>query len=356
MADASKKHSRRDVLAGTAATAAAVFASPLRAAAPEPTAVTPALIEAAKKEGKVVWYAAMDLPVSERVARGFEARYPGVAVRIERTGSERQFQRLAQEYAANIRAADVINASDASHFIVWKRNGWLEPYLPEDVARFFAPEHRDPDGCYATSRVYVASLGYNTNLVKPEDAPKSFADLLNPKWMNKLVKAHPAYSGTIMTSTFQIARELGWEYFEKLAKQRVLQVQSSVDPPNKLALGERYVMADGNDFNLVLLKEAGKPVEIVYPAEGAPLIVGPNAVLKRAPNPNAARLLQSYIFSREGQQLLCHFAAQHSAHPQVTEKPGRKPLAAIKVMKDDAAAVEAQAEEIKARYTKYFGV
>jgi iron(III) transport system substrate-binding protein len=356
MTDASKKISRRDVLAGTAATAAVVFASPLRAAAPEATVVTPALIEAAKKEGKVVWYAAMDLPVSERVARGFEAKYPGVKVRIERTGSERQFQRMAQEYAANIFAPDVINASDASHFIAWKRNGWLEPYVPEDVARFFPPEHRDPDGTYATSRVYVVSLGYNTNLVKPEDAPKSFMDLLNPKWMNRLVKAHPAYSGTIMTSTFQIARELGWEYFEKLAKQRVLQVQSSVDPPNKLALGERHVMADGNDFNLVLLKEAGKPVEIVYPTEGAPLIVGPNAVLKRAPNPNAARLLQSYIFSREGQQLLCDFAAQHSAHPQVTEKPGRKPLSAIKVMKDDAAAVEAQAEEIKARYAKYFGV
>ena len=85
----------------------------------------------------------MDLPVSERVARGFEAKYPGVKVRIERTGSERQFQRLAQEYAANIFAADVINASDASHFIAWKRNGWLEPYVPEDVARFFPPEHRD---------------------------------------------------------------------------------------------------------------------------------------------------------------------------------------------------------------------
>ena len=58
-----------------------------------------------------------------------------------------------------------------------------------------------------------------------------------------------------MTATFQIARELGWGYFEKLAKQRVLQVQSSVDPPKKLALGERAVMADGNDFNLILLKE-----------------------------------------------------------------------------------------------------
>jgi len=77
--------------------------------------------------------------------------------------------------------------------------------------------------------------------------------------MNKIVKAHPSYSGTIMTSTFQVARELGWDYFEKLAKQKVLQVQSSVDPPNKLALGERHVMADGNDFNLIQFKEPENP-------------------------------------------------------------------------------------------------
>jgi iron(III) transport system substrate-binding protein len=348
--------SRRELLKASAALAATTFAAPLRAAAPEPSAITPALIDAARKEGRAVWYAAMDLPVAERVARGFEAKYPGIAVRIERTGSERQFQRLAQEYAANIFAADVIHASDASHFVVWKRNGWLAPFVPEEVARYFPPEHRDPDGCYATARVSVVSLGYNTDLVKPQDAPRSFVDLLHPRWLNKIVKAHPSYSGTIMTATFQIARELGWDYFEKLAKQKVLQVQSAVDPPNKLALGERAVMADGNDFNLVQLKEAGRPVEVVYPLEGSPLIVCPNGVLKGAPNPNAARLLQSYIFSREGQQLLCDFAAQHSAHPQVTEKPGRRPLAQIKVMTDDPAAVEAQAEEIKARYARIFGV
>ena len=61
-----------------------------------------------------------------------------------------------------------------------------------------------------------------------------------------------------MTATFQLARELGWEYFEKLSKQRVMQVQSSTDPPKKLALGERAVMADGNDYNLIQLKERGQ--------------------------------------------------------------------------------------------------
>ena len=66
---------------------------------------------------------------------------------------------------------------------------------------------------FATSRIYLSSIAYNTNLVKPEDAPKSFADLLDPKWAGKMVKGHPAYSGTIMTATFQMVRELGWEYY-----------------------------------------------------------------------------------------------------------------------------------------------
>ena len=133
--------------------------------------------------------------------------------------------------------------------------------------------------------------------MKAEEAPKSFADLLDPKWVGKIVKAHPGYSGTIMTATFQMSRDLGWGYFEKLAKQKIMQVQSSADPPKKLALGERAIMADGNEYNMFQLKEQGQPVEIVYATEGTPLIVGPNAVFKNAPNPNAARLFQSYCFT-----------------------------------------------------------
>jgi iron(III) transport system substrate-binding protein len=345
------------MLKGSAALAAgAAFSTRVVAAAPPAEPVTPALIEAAKKEGQVIYYTSTDLPVAEKLAKAFEAKYPGIAVRVERTGAERLFQRIGQEYSSNIRAVDIVNSSDAAHFIVWKRDGVLAPYVTEDVAKFYPDEHKDADGQFASFRVWLSIIAYNTNLVKAEDAPKSFADLLDPKWKGKIVKAHPGYSGTIMTATFQIARDLGWEFFEQLAKQNVLQVQSAVDPPKKLALGERHVMADGNDFNLIQLKEQGQPVEVVYPAEGAPLIVCPNGVMKAAPNPNAARLFQSYLFSAEGQQLLCDFAAQHSMHPQVRTKPGRPVLSAIKVMKDDPVAVEAQAEQIKARYVSYFKV
>ena len=348
--------SRRTFLKGSAGAALCVFAQPVRAAAPAPTAITPALIEAARREGKVSFYTAMDIAVAEKFGKAFEARYPGVAVRVERSGAERIFQRIAQEKGSNINAVDVVNTADAAHVIVWKRNGWLEPYVPEDVAKHFPLEHKDPDGMFASQRAWLSVIGYNTNLVKPEEAPKSFADLLDPKWAGKIVKAHPAYSGTIMTATFQIARDLGWSYFEKLAKQRVMQVQSSTDPPKKLALGERAIMADGNDYNLILLKEAGQPVEVVYPAEGTPLIVGPNAIFKNAPNPNAAKLLQSYLFSLEAQQMLVDVVAQRSFHALVKEKPGRKPLSEIKVMKDDPVAVEAQADEIKTRYSQLFRI
>jgi len=348
--------SRRDILKASAAAGAALFASPLRAQAPAAAVITPALVEAAKKEGKVAFYTAMDLPVAEKLGKAFEAKYAGITVRVERSGAERVFQRIAQEMASNIHACDVVNSADAAHFIVFKRNGWLAPYLPEEVAQHFPADHRDPDGQFVTTRVWLSSMGYNTNLVKPEDAPKSLVDLLDPKWAGKMVKGHPAYSGTIMTATFQIVRELGWGYYEKLAKQRVMQVQSSTDPPKKLALGERAIQADGNDYNLLQLKDAGQPVEPIYPSEGTPTITGPTGVFEAAPNPNAARLFQNWLHGREGQQLLVDFSGQHSVHAQVTDKPGHKKLSEIKLMKDDPAGVEKMADEIKARYQQLFRV
>jgi iron(III) transport system substrate-binding protein len=298
----------------------------------------------------------MDLAVGEKLGKAFEAAYPGVRIQIERSGSERLFQRIGQEFSSNIHAADVINSSDASHFLPLKKNRWLMPFVPEDVAKHFPEIYRDGDGMFATSRVYVSSLAYNTNLVKAEDPPKSYADLLEPKWSGKMVKAHPAYSGTIMTATFQLVRELGWDYFEKLSKQHVMQVQSSTDPPKKLSLGERAVMADGNEYGVVLLKEAGQPVEPVYPTEGTPTISGPTGIFLSAPHPNAAKLFQAWLHTRETQQFFTDFTAQYSVHMQVQPKPGRRKISDIKLMKEDPGGVEAMSDEIKTRYAKLFRV
>jgi iron(III) transport system substrate-binding protein len=165
-------HSRRDVLKASAAMAAGtVFAEPLKAATAEPSAVTPALIEAARKEGKISFYTALELPTSERLAKAFEAKYPGIAVRVERSGAERIFQRIGQEQASRIYAVDVVCSTDPAHFLDWKSKDWVAPYVPEDVTKYFPPEHVDPSGMHATLCAWLEVIGYNTNLVAREDAP-----------------------------------------------------------------------------------------------------------------------------------------------------------------------------------------
>jgi iron(III) transport system substrate-binding protein len=344
------------LVAGTASAAGMIFAAPSKAAGPPPTAVTPALVEAAKKEGKLSFYSALELSTAERLAQTFETKYPGIAVRVERSGAERIFQRIAQEQGSGIKGVDVANSTDPAHYLEWKKNDWLAAYLPEDVAKHFPADQVDQDGMHATSCAWLQAIGYNTDMVKRDDAPKGYADLLDPKWLGKIVKGHPGYSGAIMTATFVLARDLGWPYFEKLAQQKVMQVQSAADPPKKILLGERAVMADGNDYNLVLARDQGKPVEVVYATEGSPLIIVPSGIFSGAPNPNAARLFQSFFFSAEAQQLLVDSFAHRSFHAQVKEKPGHIPLPEIKLLKADPAQVLAQSEMIKARYSKLFGV
>src|SRR3982075_3542622 len=161
---------RRDVLGASAASASGLLlAEPLRAAAPPPAAVTPALIEAARKEGKLAFYSALELNVGERLARTFEAKYPGIAVRVERSGAERIFQRIAQEQGSGIKAVDVANSTDPAHYLDWKKNDWLAAYLPEDVAKHFSADQVDPDGMHATSCAWLQAIGYHTGMVKRDD-------------------------------------------------------------------------------------------------------------------------------------------------------------------------------------------
>src|SRR3954451_9075757 len=144
-----RQWSRRELLKMSAASAAGVlFAEPLRAAAPPAASVTPALIEAAKKEGKLSFYSALELNVAERIARTFEAKYPGIVVRVERSGAERIFQRIAQEQGSGIRAVDIANSTDPAHYLDWKKNDWLAPYLPAEVAKHFPADQVNPDGMH----------------------------------------------------------------------------------------------------------------------------------------------------------------------------------------------------------------
>ncbi|MEY4880073.1 MAG: iron transporter substrate-binding protein [Pseudomonadota bacterium] len=319
-----------------------------------PYSVTPELIAAATAEGTVSYYTSLDLVVAERMASVFEAKYPGIDVRVERAGSERVFQRIGQESAAGIHNADVTDTSDAVHFAYFKHHGLLAHAVPDELSVYPA-DVKDPDGFYAAFRADLSVIAYNETLVAPEDVPTGFADLLDPKWRGRMVKGHPGYSGTIMTATHTLSEVMGWEYFAALGQQDIMQVQSSNDPPKKLALGERALQVDGNEYVVVQQQLAGVPLKIVYAVEGTPLVVGNAAILRDAPHPNAARLFYAFMFTLEAQQQNSDIGAIRSFHPEVVDKSGRPSLNEIKLLYSNPDDLETHLQDIRQRYEEYFG-
>src|SRR5262249_31633657 len=126
-----KRLSRRHVLQGSAALGLTVFAAPIKAAPPPAEPITPAVIDAARREGKLAFYPAMALAFAERMGKIFEEKF-GITVRVERSGAERIFTRIGQEYPSSVYAVDGVNTADAAHCIEWKRQGGRAPCLPAD--------------------------------------------------------------------------------------------------------------------------------------------------------------------------------------------------------------------------------
>jgi iron(III) transport system substrate-binding protein len=311
-------------------------------------------LEAARKEGKVVWYTSLALTSSEKVAKLFETAYPGVKVEVHRTGSQRILQRMMQELQAGIKNVDVVHTSDAGHYVLLKEKKLLMRYTPAGVDAFGAG-FKDKDGYHYGLRATVNVIAYNTKAISPAEAPRTWKDLLDPKWRGRLVTAHPGYSGVIATHVLALVHLHGWDYFKALAQNKPMLVQSAVDPSGVVASGERPVAVDGGDYTFYQVKKKGNPVEIVYPKEGVPLVVSPSAITSFAPHPNAARLFTDFIFSREIQQVLADTEGLYSGHPQVTYPSDKPRLSDLKVLAVDAEELEKRNEEIKTRFVEFFG-
>ena len=311
-------------------------------------------LEAAKKEGKVVWYTSLALPSAEKVAKLFEAAYPGVKVEVHRTGSERILSRVMQELQANIKNADVVHTSDAGHFVLLKNKNLLMKYTPAGVDGFPAG-FKDKDGYYYGLRATVSVIAYNTKAVSAAEAPKGWKDLLDPRWKGKMVTAHPGYSGVIATHVLALVNQYGWDYFKQLAQNRLMLVQSAVDPSGVVASGERVVAVDGGEYTFYKTRKKGNPLEIVYPKEGVPLIVSPTAIMSFAPHPNAAKLFTDFSFSREVQQVMADSEGLYTGHPQVTYPSDKPKLSELKLLSVDPAELEKRNDEIKRRFVEFFG-
>ena len=311
-------------------------------------------LEAARKEGKVVWYTSLVLPSAERVAKLFETAYPDVKVEVHRTGSQRILQRVMQELQANIKNVDVVHTSDAGHYVLLKEKKLLAKYTPAGVDAFPAG-FKDKDGYYYGLRATVNAITYNTKMVPAAEAPKTWKDLLDPKWKGKMVTAHPGYSGVIATHVLALVHLHGWDYFKQLAQNQLMLVQSANDPSTVVTSGERVVAVNGGEYSAYQLKKKGNPLEIVYPKEGVPLVVSPTAITSFAPHPSAARLFTDFTFTREVQQVMADSEGLYTGHPDVTYPADKPKLKDLKLLTVTPEELEKRNEELKKRFVEFFG-
>lgn len=313
-----------------------------------------ALVQAARKEGKVVWYTSLALPSSTALAHAFQDKYKGIEVEVHRTGSQRVLQRVMQEATAGIKNVDLIHTSDAGHFVLLKEKGLLLQYTPKGVESF--PDgFKDKSGYYFGMRATLSVIAHNPKIVPEKDAPKGWKDLLDPKWSGKEVTAHPGYSGIIMTHVLALVNLYNWDYFRDLAKNKLHLVQSANDPAGVVASGERPVGVNGAEYFYYKTKKQGNPIRIVYPKEGVPLVVSPVAIAKEAPHPNASKLFVEFIFSKESQQLLADREGLYTGHPDVTYPADKPKLKDLKLLPADPDELEKRNAEIKKRFVEIFG-
>ena len=311
------------------------------------------VMDLAKKEGKVVWYSSLGLSLAQKVCDTFNKKALGITCELNRDGSERIFQKVMQEAGANLAIADVVHTSDMSHYLDFKSKGMLAKYAPAG-SEAFHPEFKDPEGFYYVLRGSPYVIAYNTQKVAKGEAPKRWKDLLDPRWKGKLVHAHPGYSGVVVTGMTGLLGAFGWDYYAALAKNGPLVVQSAEDPPMKISGGEAWVGVSA-EYNLYRAQKKGNPIEMVFAEEGSPFVSSANAVLAKAPHPNAARVFTDFLFGKEAQQILVDDGL-YVPSAEVTYAKDKRPLKEIKILPATPQEILKRNEEIKEKFRELFGV
>ncbi|HKY44668.1 MAG TPA: extracellular solute-binding protein [Pyrinomonadaceae bacterium] len=311
---------------------------------------------------EVTVYVSTDRVFSEPVLRAYEQK-TGVKVNAVYDTEETKSTGLANKLLAekNNPQADVFWSNEPVRTLVLKKRGVLSPYK-SPAADGIPATFRDPEGYWtgfsARSRVIV----YNTNLVKPEDAPKSVLDLVEPKWRGQVAVADPRFGST----SFHVAAlyaELGDqradEFFRKLKANEVKIVSSNSVVRDMVVRGEVKVgLTDTDDVNVAL--EDKQPVAMVFPdRDGMGVPVMPNMVslIAGAPHSDAAKHLIDYLLSPEVERMLAESeAVQIPLHEGVEGPKNIPPISSFKPMTLDYGKAADRVEDVTLRLQPILGL
>ncbi|HSH92472.1 MAG TPA: extracellular solute-binding protein [Ramlibacter sp.] len=315
------------------------------------------LYEAAKKEKELTIYTAhYNTEEAQRLCTAFEKKYPGIKCNFVRTTAQVAFQRFQQDVEAKNPVASVFSSTDVSHFPDLKKRGLLMEYRPRSITAMVdsLKQYNDKDGFYTVTAAALMLITYNTSTVAEKDVPKNWPDLLDPKWKNKVSIGHPAFSGYVGTWVVLMQKLYGWDYFEKLEKNKP-QIGRSVNDTVTMLNSKERAVAAGPEATTLLSKDKGNPLAVIYPTDGSLLMVSPSGVPKNAPSPNAGKLYMEFLLSKEAGEVQVQ-SHSLSVVKGVAPAPGAKPLETIKVVRPTEEEITKGIPEVKEKFRDTFGV
>jgi iron(III) transport system substrate-binding protein len=315
------------------------------------------LYEAGKKEKELTWYTAhYDSETAAALCAGFEKKYPGIKCNYVRTTAQVAYQRLAQDQKAGIAQASVISSTDTSHYGRMKKDGWLQPYRPKNLAELVDAfkAYNDPDDLFVATAAGLVLLTYNSSLVPAAEAPRKWTDLADPKWKGKVSIGHPGFSGYVGTWVVEMRKLYGWDYFKKLELNKP-RIGRSINDTVTMLNAKESAVAAGPQATTLESRAKGNPLAVVYPEDGAVLMVSPSGILKNAPAPNAAKLFIEFLLSKDGNEIVVkHF--QDPVNKLVKPAPGGKTLSEIKTVRPSYEEIDKGIPEVKELFRDTFGI
>ena len=226
--------------------------------------------------------------------------FPDMKVNWFQGGTEKVITKITGEIKAKKIAADVLMVADPSYYLKLNEQGLLLPYKSKEDANVISD--KAADGSWYAVRVCNMIIAYNGNKLKPEEAPKNWTDLTDPKWKGKIAMPNPMLSGTAYVAVGALADKYGWEYFDKLKANGLRVEEGNSAIQNKLLTGE-YAAAMILEENILKLANTKKePLKVIYPTDGVINIPSPIAIFKNTKNPDGAKALVDWWLSKEGQQ------------------------------------------------------
>ena len=257
------------------------------------------LLEAARREGELVYYASMNVAEANAVISAFEKRYPFIKVKLNRIASEKLLTRVLTEARAKKIFADVIQTVEFSMHI-FSRSGILARYTPQ--ANSMYPKEFKEEGFWTTVYYNAYVTGYNTRLVTARALPKSYDDLLDPKWKGALMMEGTKadwFAGMLQI----MGQERGLKYMRALAKQQPSPREGHELLAQLIVAGEGLFDINIPAASVERMKERGAPIEWTALGEVPAIMVG-IGLSAQAPHANAAKVFLDFVLSRDGQTLM----------------------------------------------------